>query len=98
MPADSKTQEKEAFLDRCCPSYRAAVTGRKELPGIKTKCGAVQFRVLGFSDRVEHGHTIIRATIDEGQVVELKLPAGYSVVFPTTAKQGRPAKTVGGAK
>jgi hypothetical protein len=76
-------------LARCSPAYRAAVTGRRELPATKTKCGAVQFRVQGFSERVEGGHTIIRATLDEGQVVELKLPKGWGVVFPRLIRSGK---------
>ena len=98
MAIPETNQQKEQRLARCSPGYRAAVTGLKELPAIKTRSGAVQFRVLGFSDRFENGHTIISATIDEGQVVELRLPAGYNVVFPTVPKRGRKPKAVGGAQ
>lgn len=75
-PADQQN-----LLNRCSPGYRAAVTGRRELPARKTRCGAVQFACYGLSDRREGDYTILRATIDEGQVVELKLPKGVGVAF-----------------
>jgi len=92
MPAAQKTQEKEAFLARCSPSYRAAVNGQRDLPATKGKSGAVQFRAFGVSERCEDGHSIFRATIDEGQVVEIKLPKGLAVVIcEATPKTGRAA-------
>ena len=74
-------QQKAQRLARCSPAYRAAVTVRGELPATKTKCGAVQFRGHAIASRVEGKHTIIRASIDEGQTVELKLPAGIAVIL-----------------
>jgi hypothetical protein len=89
-------QEKEQRLARCSPAYRAAVTGRKELPATKTKSGAVQFRTRAICERVEGGHTIIRAAIDEGQTIEFKLPAGVGVIFTDLKPKRGPS--IGGAK
>jgi hypothetical protein len=64
----------------------------------KTKCGAVQFRCYTFNDRVEDGHLIIQGAIDEGQVVELKLPKGWDVVFVKRApKKCKPVACANGA-
>jgi hypothetical protein len=89
-------QQKEQRLARCSPAYRAAVTGRRELPATKTKSGAVQFRTHAISSHVEGAHAIIRAAIDEGQTVELKLPAGAGVIFTDLKPKRGTAK--GGAK
>ena len=79
-------------LERCSPGYRAAVLGARELPARRTRCGAVQFAAYGVSERIEDGRTVIRATIDEGQVVELRLPAGLGVYFTRTTPTGKPVR------
>jgi hypothetical protein len=74
MPPLNKSQQNDSFLNRASPAYRAAVMGRGELPARKTSSGAVRFRALGVAQRKDGGHDVLRATIDEGQVVEIKLP------------------------
>ena len=103
MPADSKTQDKDAFLARCSPGFRAAVTGRRELPATKGKFGSVQFAAHGVSERTEAGRCIFRATIDEGQAVEIRLPRGFALVICEATPLGkaiyrRPRADKGGAK
>ena len=91
MPAAEKSKEELARLQRCSPGYRAAVLGERELPATRTRGGAVQFAAYGVSERIEGGHTIIRASIDEGKVIELRLPEGTGVYF-TTMKPKRGPK------
>lgn len=88
MPAPEKTQAEIARLERCSPGYRAAVLGRRELPAKRTRCGAVRFTAHGVSERKDDGRAVIRASLDEGQVVELRLPAGVAVAFSRTTKKG----------
>lgn len=84
--------EQESLLHRSSPAYRAAVRGCKELPAVKNK-NAVQFRAFGVSTYSSCGFSVLRATIDEGQVVEIKLPAGLAVVITdATPLHGRPVE------
>lgn len=82
MAADMTAAEQDALLDRASPAYRAAVLGARRVRG------AVQFNAYALSQRDEGGHTILRATIDEGQAVEIRLPAGMGVYF-TKRRGGR---------
>lgn len=86
MPPVSKKQAQvtpadENRLERCSPAYRAAVLGARRVRG------AVQFAAYCVSERHENGRTILRATIDEGQVVEIRMPKGLGVYL--TQKGGR---------
>jgi len=93
-----KTQEKDEFLARCSPGYRAAVRGQRELPATKGKCGAVQFAAHGVSTPTVDGRSILRATIDEGQVVEIRMPAGLAVILCDSTPLGKAATIATSAK
>lgn len=72
--------EQAELLNRASPAYRAAVTGNRELPAVQAR-GAVRFMAYGVSEYFDGGRHIIRASIDEGQSVEIVLPAGLGVYF-----------------
>jgi len=98
MRPAANIQAKDEFLARCSPAYRAAVTGQRELPARQTRCGAVQFAAYGVSTPTVDGRSILRATIDEGQVVEIRMPAGLAVIVCDSTPLGKAATIATSAK
>ena len=81
MSAAEKSKDELARLARCSPGYRAAVMGERELPAKRTRGGVVQFAAYAVSIRAEGGQCILRATLDEGQAIELRLPKGIAAAL-----------------